>query len=219
VSRETSISAETQADARSLLERIRAHINDARTLVLELYERKGWLALGYNSWRECVVAEFDQSKSHLYRLLDAARAERFLFRRIDVREKRERVARRPADCPLKKEKGSCAQRGAGPGGDGLDSFRSDPATFRKTPAGLLSGRSKEAGSEDELGDSRCGVLRDIGRKELATYKLVRGFAIVCRRHSQAADVAIGHNADNARIVLDRHGESADNDMIRMRDLD
>jgi hypothetical protein len=63
-------------DARSLIERIRAHINDARALVLELYEREGWRALGYENWRECVVAEFEQSKSHLYRLLDAAKVER-----------------------------------------------------------------------------------------------------------------------------------------------
>jgi hypothetical protein len=63
-------------DARSLIERIRTHINDARKLVLELYEGEGWKPLGYNSWRECVVAEFDHSRQHLYRLLDAAIVER-----------------------------------------------------------------------------------------------------------------------------------------------
>jgi hypothetical protein len=66
----------TQAEARSLVERIRSHINDARALVLELYENEGWVALGYDSWRECVVAEFDQSQAHLYRLLKAAEVER-----------------------------------------------------------------------------------------------------------------------------------------------
>src|SRR5271157_6001205 len=43
-------------------------------------------------------------------------------------------------------------------------------------------------------------------------------AIVCGRQSQAADVAIGQNADNARIIFDCHSESADNDMVGMRDL-
>jgi hypothetical protein len=66
----------TRTEARSLVERIRSHINNARALVLELYEKEGWKALGYNSWRECVVAEFDQSQAHLYRLLKAAEVER-----------------------------------------------------------------------------------------------------------------------------------------------
>ena len=73
-----SIELETisEREARLLVNRIRAHINDARALVLELYEREGWRSLGYNSWRECVVAEFDQSQSRLYQLLDAAQVER-----------------------------------------------------------------------------------------------------------------------------------------------
>ena len=65
----------TEGEARLLVNRIRDHINDARALVLELYEREGWRALGYDSWRECVVAEFDQSQAYLYRLLDAAKVE------------------------------------------------------------------------------------------------------------------------------------------------
>jgi hypothetical protein len=66
----------TPDQARSLCERIRSHITDARALVLELHEKEGWKALGYESWRECVVAEFEQSQSYLYRLLDAAQIEK-----------------------------------------------------------------------------------------------------------------------------------------------
>jgi len=66
----------TPDQARSLVERIRSHITDARALVLELHEKEGWKALGYDSWRECVVAEFEQSQSYLYRLLDAAQVEK-----------------------------------------------------------------------------------------------------------------------------------------------
>src|SRR5208282_141510 len=43
-------------------------------------------------------------------------------------------------------------------------------------------------------------------------------SMVCGRQSQAADVAIGQNADNARIIFDCHSESADNDRVGMRDL-
>lgn len=63
-------------EAQATCDSIRRGMNDIRDLVLELHDRRGWLALGYGSWRDCVVAEFDQSKSHLYRQLDAARIER-----------------------------------------------------------------------------------------------------------------------------------------------
>ena len=65
----------TKSEAESLVKRIQAHITDARALVLELYTREGWKALGYDSWRACVVAEFEQSQSYLYRLLNAAQVE------------------------------------------------------------------------------------------------------------------------------------------------
>jgi hypothetical protein len=50
-------------------------MNGARVLLLKLYEGRGWAALGYASWRECVVNEFDASKTHLYRELEAAKIE------------------------------------------------------------------------------------------------------------------------------------------------
>jgi hypothetical protein len=34
------------------------------------------MTLGYKSWRHCVVAEFDQSKTNLYRQLEAAKVDR-----------------------------------------------------------------------------------------------------------------------------------------------
>lgn len=43
----------------------------AGKLILELERRKGWQALGYQSWRECVLAEFRESQASLYRLLNA----------------------------------------------------------------------------------------------------------------------------------------------------
>jgi hypothetical protein len=48
----------------------------AAVVVLEFYEGHGWEALGYGSWRERVVSEFQQSQSHLYELLNAAKVEK-----------------------------------------------------------------------------------------------------------------------------------------------
>jgi DNA-directed RNA polymerase subunit F len=62
--------------AKLLVERIRSHIDEARKLVLELYEQEGWKVLGYDSWRQCVIAEFQYQENYLYKLLSAAKVER-----------------------------------------------------------------------------------------------------------------------------------------------
>jgi len=63
-------------EARQCVARIAHHLEEARALLLELYEREGWRALGYDSWRACVTAEFAESQATLYRQLTAARIER-----------------------------------------------------------------------------------------------------------------------------------------------
>ena len=63
-------------EARQCVVRIAHHLEEARALLLELYEREGWRALGYDSWRACVTAEFAESQATLYRQLTAARIER-----------------------------------------------------------------------------------------------------------------------------------------------
>lgn len=65
-----------EKEARECLRRINSHLGSLRTLVLDLYERQGWVALGYGSWRECVTNEFEHKQSRLYQLLAAAQAER-----------------------------------------------------------------------------------------------------------------------------------------------
>lgn len=62
-------------EARECADRINANMNNVRGLVLDLYEREGWTALGYESWRACVTKEFNSSQSHIYRQLDAAKTE------------------------------------------------------------------------------------------------------------------------------------------------
>ncbi|MFA5377573.1 MAG: hypothetical protein WC455_17615 [Dehalococcoidia bacterium] len=66
----------TDREARECVEKINADMNNIRSLVLELYEREGWAAMGYQSWRECVVAEFKQGQSYLYSQLASAYTER-----------------------------------------------------------------------------------------------------------------------------------------------
>lgn len=62
--------------ARACVDAIKERVDDIRDLALDLYERQGWKALGYPSWRECVKTEFEQHQSYLYRQLQAALIER-----------------------------------------------------------------------------------------------------------------------------------------------
>ncbi len=41
-------------EARECVRKINFALTDTRALVLDLYEREGWSALGYKSWNECV---------------------------------------------------------------------------------------------------------------------------------------------------------------------
>lgn len=65
-------------EARACVSAINNHFDGARALLLALYEREGWRALGFESWRACVVACFKRSQSYLYYELNAARTEREL---------------------------------------------------------------------------------------------------------------------------------------------
>jgi N6-adenosine-specific RNA methylase IME4 len=63
-------------EARLLVDSIKGHMHSARAELLRLYEGQGWLSLGYENWRGCVVAEFGASQATLYRELEAAGIER-----------------------------------------------------------------------------------------------------------------------------------------------
>ena len=64
------------SEAREITNRIKSNLTSARVLLLEMYERKGWEALGYESWREYGQVEFGYSESRIYQLMDAAKVER-----------------------------------------------------------------------------------------------------------------------------------------------
>ena len=71
-----SIRLMTADEARVCVAQIRAGLENIRVLALELQEREGWRALGYQNWRECAAAEFGKSEAYVYRLADAARIDR-----------------------------------------------------------------------------------------------------------------------------------------------
>lgn len=73
---DTLVSAMTYEDARRCVDQINAHMGDVRYLLLDLYEREGWKALGYANWRECAEREFVLGQAYAYRLLAAAEIER-----------------------------------------------------------------------------------------------------------------------------------------------
>lgn len=73
-----SSSLMTETEARLLVDEIKSGISSISKKILELYDRKGWAALGYSSWRECVMTELDFQKSHAYELLNFARVEQNL---------------------------------------------------------------------------------------------------------------------------------------------
>jgi hypothetical protein len=66
-------------EARECADRINANMTDVPALVYDLYVREGWLALGYASWRQWVVAEFKQNENYLYRQLEAAQVQKNIF--------------------------------------------------------------------------------------------------------------------------------------------
>lgn len=74
----------TGEEARVCVDKINTQINGARADLLRLYEGKGWVALGYDSWRACAVAEFGQSQARVYQLLQAAEIERRVSTKVEI---------------------------------------------------------------------------------------------------------------------------------------
>ncbi len=64
--------AMTRPEAQECVVQIKRNIETAWQLVLDLRERRGWEALGYKNWRECMAAEFDVKQAQAYRMLNAA---------------------------------------------------------------------------------------------------------------------------------------------------
>lgn len=62
----------SKADAQQCVKQIREHASNVVELAIRLRDERGWKALGYESWNECVVGEFGESRRHLNRMIRAA---------------------------------------------------------------------------------------------------------------------------------------------------
>lgn len=62
----------TQDEARETDRLIKRHINTTRYLLLDMRDRKGWKALGYESFKEYGEKELGYKETHIYQLVDAA---------------------------------------------------------------------------------------------------------------------------------------------------
>lgn len=61
-----------EAEARSLTNEIRADLRRARDNVLAIYQREGWKSLGYGSFRDWAMGEFEVSWQQVYNMKAAA---------------------------------------------------------------------------------------------------------------------------------------------------
>jgi hypothetical protein len=94
----------TRDQARKCVEQINSLAGEIGKLLLDLYEREGWKALGYKNWRECATDEFKQSQSRLYELLDAAKVERNISDMSEMPRLTKRVVDQLKDLPPGQQK-------------------------------------------------------------------------------------------------------------------
>jgi len=91
-------------EAREVADQIKGNMNNVRYLVLDLYEREGWKALGYASWRDCVTKEFQQNERYLYKQLEAAQVQKQICpngQKIEIPESQLRPLTKLRDNPEK----------------------------------------------------------------------------------------------------------------------
>lgn len=62
----------TTEEARECVSSVLSHLEQARESLLALYNRRGWIALGYSSWSAMISGEFGKSRSFASRQLAAA---------------------------------------------------------------------------------------------------------------------------------------------------
>jgi len=65
----------TREEAETTNQLIKHYVRNARLLLLEMRDRKGWQVLGYGSFEEYGEQEFGYTKVHIYRLANAAEME------------------------------------------------------------------------------------------------------------------------------------------------
>ncbi len=70
-----NITPMSREEARECITAIKGNLESLRLMLLEIHRRKGWEALGYNSWEDCAIVEFGKSRSYVFQLLTAAQVE------------------------------------------------------------------------------------------------------------------------------------------------
>src|SRR5690242_498375 len=68
----------TREEAQHALSQLRGTEERQKEILLELFERKGYKALSYQTWEEFAEIELGLSRQHFYKLLSAARVQRVL---------------------------------------------------------------------------------------------------------------------------------------------
>lgn len=74
----------TETEARECITEIKTGLFNVGRRLLELYEREGWRAAGYSSWRECAQVEFGLGQSRVYQLLESAEIERNISTVVEI---------------------------------------------------------------------------------------------------------------------------------------
>lgn len=81
-------------EARRIIAEVKGNLENLQTLLLELYAGRAWTALGYESWRKMVSAEFELSTTRAYEILDWGRVDTELsFSAMAEKPANERQAR------------------------------------------------------------------------------------------------------------------------------
>ncbi len=80
MTKEIAVKTMTKADARAFVESIKNRLGDIRKMLIELHDRMGWTALGYDSWDQLVKEEFTWwSKRYVNMQLSAGKIEQKLL--------------------------------------------------------------------------------------------------------------------------------------------
>lgn len=75
IGKQVFITPMSAQEARECITAIKGNLESLRLMLLELHSRRGWEALGYNSWEDCAMIEFGKSRSYVFQLLTAAQVE------------------------------------------------------------------------------------------------------------------------------------------------
>ena len=84
-----------KGEARACVDRIKSGVADIAEALLDLKEREGWRALGYDSWRECATAEFQWGERRAYQLADWAEVSRALCNMLQKPNPRQAAELKP----------------------------------------------------------------------------------------------------------------------------